>query len=229
MTTTRFSLKRASEIVDEYRRLGFDQIFLRALSPYGFAVKTKSINAYDAAEWLQFYKEGLDHVIKLNLNGERFVERYAAIILTKMLTPFNPGYVDLMSPAGIGTQALVYNYDGDIYASDEGRMLAEMGDKTFRLGNAMTNSYEDIIFSDALLNPIEDSFTGSVPMCSECAFEPYCGAEPVFHHATQGDPVGHKPTSGFCTRNMEIFRHLIELMENSPEIERIFRSWVASR
>ena len=146
-----------------------------------------------------------------------------------MLTPFNPGYVDLMSPAGIGTQALVYNYDGDIYASDEGRMLAEMGDKTFRLGNAMTNSYEDIIFSDALLNPIEDSFTGSVPMCSECAFEPYCGAEPVFHHATQGDPVGHKPTSGFCTRNMEIFRHLIELMENSPEIERIFRSWVASR
>jgi His-Xaa-Ser system radical SAM maturase HxsB len=229
MTTTRFSLRRASEIVDEYRRLGFDQIFLRALSPYGFAVKTKSINAYDAAEWLQFYKEGLDHVIKLNLNGERFVERYAAIILTKMLTPFNPGYVDLMSPAGIGTQALVYNYDGDIYASDEGRMLAEMGDKTFRLGNAMTDSYEDIIFSDALLNPIEDSFTGSVPMCSECAFEPFCGAEPVFHHATQGDPVGHKPTSGFCTRNMEIFRHLIELMENSPEIEQIFRSWVASR
>ena len=39
------------------------------------------------------------------------------------------------SPAGIGLGALVYNYDGDVYASDEGRMLAEMGDHTFRLGN----------------------------------------------------------------------------------------------
>jgi hypothetical protein len=35
----------------------------------------------------------------------------------------------------IGIGALVYNYDGDIYASDEGRMLAEMGDRTFRLGS----------------------------------------------------------------------------------------------
>jgi radical SAM protein with 4Fe4S-binding SPASM domain len=134
-----------------------------------------------------------------------------------------------MSPAGIGIQVLVYNYDGDVYASDEARMLAEMGDKAFRLGNVNTNSYEGIIFSDALLDPIEKSFTGSVPMCSDCAFEPYCGAEPVFHHTSQGDSVGRKPTSIFCNRNMEIFRHLIELMESSPQIEAIFRSWVARR
>ena len=30
---------------------------------------------------------------------------------------------------------LVYNYDGDVYASDEGRMLAEMNDDTFKIGN----------------------------------------------------------------------------------------------
>ncbi len=51
-----------------------------------------------------------------------------------MLTNDDPGYVDLTSPAGIGIGAIVYNYDGDVYASDEGRMLAEMGDTTFRLG-----------------------------------------------------------------------------------------------
>lgn len=227
MTTTAASLKRVRDIIDEYRRLEFHDIFLRPLSPYGFAVKTKAFSAYDLAAWLTFYKEGLNYIIWLNRQGERFVEQYAAIVLTKMLTPFNPGYVDLISPAGIGMKVLVYNYDGDVYASDEARMLAEMGDRTFRIGNVMTDAYEDIVFSDALLDPIEASFAGSVPMCADCAFEPYCGSEPVFHHATQGDFVGRKPTSLFCNRNMEIFRYLIELMERSPEVERIFRSWVA--
>ena len=130
------------------------------------------------------------------------VEHYAATILKKMLTNDDPGYVDLTSPAGIGIGALVYNYDGDVYASDEGRMLAEMGDKTFRLGNLHQDSYEEIMLSEALLAPLDESFTGSVPMCQDCAFEPYCGADPTYHHATEGDYVGRKPTSAFHRRNM---------------------------
>jgi uncharacterized protein len=42
MTTTERSLGRVEEIVDEYLRLGLDGIFLRPLSPYGFAVKTRT-------------------------------------------------------------------------------------------------------------------------------------------------------------------------------------------
>ena len=38
----------------------------------------------------------------------------------------------------------VYNYDGDVYAADEGRMLAEMGDTSFRLGNVHADSYADL-------------------------------------------------------------------------------------
>ena len=97
------------------------------------------------------------------------VEIYASIIAKKMLTNTDPGYVDLTSPAGIGIGALVYNYDGDIYASDEGRMLAEMGDRTFRLGT-VHDSYADIMLSDALLNPLSESITLSAPMCATCAF-----------------------------------------------------------
>src|SRR5205814_1154129 len=41
MTTTEASLDRVEDIVDEYLRLNLDGIFLRPLSPYGFAVKTK--------------------------------------------------------------------------------------------------------------------------------------------------------------------------------------------
>src|ERR1700757_5138426 len=52
MTTTEASLDRVEEIIDEYVALGLDGIFLRPLSPYGFAVKTKQIKKYDAKRWL---------------------------------------------------------------------------------------------------------------------------------------------------------------------------------
>jgi radical SAM protein with 4Fe4S-binding SPASM domain len=225
MTTTKASLPRVRDIIDEYVGLGFHSIFLRPLSPYGFAVKTKWIAAYDTDEWLDFYFEGLDYIIDLNRNGLEFSEFFASTILAKMLTPFEPGFVDLRSPAGLGVAGVIYNYDGDVYASDEGRMLAEMGDKTFRLGNVHDNSYNEIFLSDALLDPLEQSFAASVPMCSDCAFEPFCGADPVFHHATQGDFIGRKPDSLFCSRNMSIFRRLITMMREDEEVRRLFLRW----
>jgi uncharacterized protein len=227
MTTTEASLPRVREIIDEYVYRGFDNIFLRPLSPYGFAIKTRWYSAYDVERWLEFYKDGLDYIIELNRSGVFFVEQYSATILSKMLTPFETGYVDLMSPAGIAIAAAVYNYDGTVYASDEARMLAEMGDETFKLGNVHTDSYSDIFLAETLLDALDSSFAASAPMCSDCAFEHYCGAEPVYHHATQGNFVGRKPVSAFCHRNMEIFRHLIQRMRSDDEVRRIFLSWVA--
>lgn len=225
MTTTSASLTRVKEIVDEYLRLDFGGIFLRPLSPYGFAIKTKSYAAYSRERWLEFYFEGLDYIIELNRQGFDFIEHYAAMVLKKMLTPLQTSYVDLMSPAGIGIAAIVYNYDGTVYASDESRMLAEMGDQTFALGNVHRNSFEDIMLGDALIEPLVQSFAASVPGCSSCAFEPWCGADPVFHHATQGDVVGKKPLSAFCTRNMALFRGLITRMEDSDEVRALFGKW----
>lgn len=225
MTTTESSLGRVREIIDCYVEQGLHDIFLRPISPYGFAIKTKSHSAYGAKRWLGFYEEGLDYILELNAQGIDMIERYAAIVLRKMLTNDDPGYVDLASPAGIGTRVLVYNYDGDVYASDEGRMLAEMGDTTFRLGNLHRDSYSEIMLSDALLNPLEESFALSAPMCTDCAFEPYCGADPVYHHATAGDYLGRKPESSFCHRNMGIFTLLLERYESDRRTRELFHSW----
>lgn len=226
MTTTQASLPRVRDIVDEYVAQNFHEVFLRPLSPYGFALKTKLFAAYDVDEWLRFYFDGLAYILDLNRRGIFFRETFSSIVLEKMLTPFGTGYVDLTSPAGIGTGVLVYNYDGDVYASDESRMLAEMGDKTFRIGNVHADSWEQIVTAEPLLDALERSYTGSAPMCSQCAFEPFCGAEPVFHYATQGDVVGHKPSSLFCRRNLAIFRRLASMLDaDGPDAE-ILRSWV---
>lgn len=225
MTTTRASLDRVREIIDCYLEVGLRGVFLRPLSPYGFAVKTKSYSAYDAERWMDFYREGLAYILELNERGVEMTEYLSSVVLKKMLTNQDPGYVDLTSPAGIGIGAIVYNYDGSVYASDEGRMLAEMGDDTFRLGHLETDSYEEIMTSEALLAPLEESFAPSAPMCSDCAFEPFCGSDPVYHYATSGDFVGRKPESDFCRRNMAIFKHLLALYESNPLARSTFLSW----
>lgn len=225
MTTTEASLPRVRDIIDIYVELGFPGIFLRPLSPYGFAIKTKSYRKYDTTRWLDFYDEGLDYILELNRKGIEFSEFYSSVVLKKILTPFSPGYVDLMTPSGIGISGVIYNHNGDVFASDEGRMRAEMGDMTFLLGNVHRNTYEEIFTSDALLEPLERSFSSSVPMCADCACEPYCGSEPVYHHATQGDFVGFKPLSGFCERNMHVIRRLIGIIEKDSLDARTLRRW----
>ena len=225
MTTTEASLDRAAEIIDTYAELGLRGVFLRPISPYGFALRGRGGANYDVTRWLEFYAAGLERIIELNRQGVPMVEIYASVIAKKMLTNTDPGYVDLTSPAGIGIGALVYNYDGDIYASDEGRMLAEMGDRTFRLGNVHDSSYADVMFSDGLLGPLMDSVTLSAPMCATCAFEPYCGADPVFHHATAGDFTGHKALSTFCQRNTGVFTLLLRKMRDDPYIRDLMWRW----
>ncbi|GAA2480404.1 His-Xaa-Ser system radical SAM maturase HxsB [Winogradskya humida] len=227
MTTTAASLGKVRDIIDCYLEQGFHDIFLRPVSPYGFALRPRQRRAYDMAAWIDFYREGMDYILELNARGTPVVETYSALVLKKMLTNANPGYVDLTSPAGIGIAALLYNYDGAVYASDEGRMLAENGDMTFRLGDLAEDSYDTLMTGAALLDPLEESYTGSAPQCSDCAFERWCGADPVFHHATTGDPVGRKPESAFCNRNMAVFRYLLDRYTADPHARELFHAWAA--
>jgi His-Xaa-Ser system radical SAM maturase HxsB len=219
MTTTEHSLGHPHAIVDEYARLGFETIFLRPISPYGFAARSRASSRYDADLFLHFYKAALGHVIELNRAGRPMVEIYAQILLRKILTPFPTGYVDLQSPAGAGIAAVVYNYDGEVYASDEGRMLAAMGDPSFRLGH-VKDSFRDIFGGPLLHALVEGSCHETMPGCSECAFSPFCGADPVFNWATQRDPIGHRPTSAFCARNMGIIRYLFDILRSDDAFAR---------
>ena len=225
MTTTSESLKQPTQIIDEYVRQNLHSIFLRPLSPYGFAIKTKQTEKYNIDNWMDFYRTGLKYIIELNKAGYYMAEQYTAIILRKIFSPQNPGYVDLQSPAGMGISAVVYNYDGDVYASDEARMLKEMGDEKFKLGNVFDNDYIDIFGSEVLLDSIEHSLPESSPMCSDCGLVTYCGADPVYHYATQGDVLGKKPLSFFCKKNTSIIEHIFELLDDEDN-RKVMEAWI---
>lgn len=226
MTTSTLSLKYPKEIIDSYLENGFHSIFLRPVSPYGFAVKNKKKNAYHTDEFLKFYKEGLEYILELNKGGISIREDYTTILLQKLLTPFATNYVDLQSPTGLVSNVVVFNYDGFVYASDEARMLAEIKDYTFRLGH-VSEPYEDLFFGKKAQQILNAGVAESLAGCSECAFLAYCGTDPVLNYATQNDMQGHRASSIFCKKNMEIFKHLFRILDSGvPEIESIFRSWV---
>jgi His-Xaa-Ser system radical SAM maturase HxsB len=225
-TLTRRSLEYSEAIIDTYVTLGFRSIFLRPLSPYGFAVRSEHRISYGMDDFLSFYRRALAYILKRNHEGTTIDEVYTAVLLTHILTPFPTGYVDLRSPTGSGLGVMVYNYDGSVYASDEGRMLAEMGDTTFRLGSVY-DDYATLMQSEAMSLLLATGVAEVLPGCSDCAFLPYCGADPVFALAHQGDPVGHRPTSDHCRKQTGLFHILFEyLAEGDPEIIRTFLGWV---
>ena len=225
MTTSEQAVNYPIEIVDEYVKLGFKGLFLRALNPYGLAADNPDWDDY-TERFIAFYKKAFEHILELNRNGVHFVEEFAVIVLRKMLTPFCTGFVDLQSPAGIVNSVLVYNYDGNLYASDESRMLAEKGDYSFCLGSVF-EPYEDLVYGDKVKNWAQIWANEVLAGCSDCAFRNYCGADPVRNHSTQGDMYGHRPTSLLCKKNKAIIEYLVSLIvEHKEEVLPIFKSWL---
>lgn len=147
MTATSFSLTRIKDIVDEYIHHSFDGIFLRSINPYGFANENKNKIGYGADAFARMYKEGLEYIIQKNKEGIFFPEYYTTLLLTRILTPFPTAFVDLQSPSGAGISGVIYDYNGDIYPADEGRMLARMGDQYFKMGNVYENSYQEVLMA----------------------------------------------------------------------------------
>jgi His-Xaa-Ser system radical SAM maturase HxsB len=228
-TLTERSLKHPQAIIDEYVEQGFNSISLRPLSPYGFAKKSEARLGYSVSQYSDFYKRALEYLISVNSQGTYLSEGYASLLLTNILTPFSSGYVDLRSPAGGGVGALLYNYDGGVYPSDEARMLLEMGEDGLRLGS-VDQPLKELLTSPIIELLLSAGVAEALPGCSDCALVPYCGADPIEHYARQGDPIGHRAFSAFCQRNTELLTHLFRLLRDGDEqTRRVLLSWMSRR
>ncbi|MBQ9201300.1 MAG: His-Xaa-Ser system radical SAM maturase HxsB [Bacteroidales bacterium] len=225
MTTSNEGLNYPVEIVDEYVKLGFQSIFLRALNPYGLATDSVNWEVY-TQRFITFYKKAFERILEINKAGILFMEDFAAIVLRKMLTPYSTGFVDLQSPAGIVNSVLVYNYDGYVYASDESRMLAEFKDYAFRLGSVNDN-YQDIVYG-AKVRAITNVWCNEcLAGCADCGIRSYCGADPVRNYSTQKDAYGYRPASLLCKKYKAIIEYLISLIiEREDEVLPIFKRWL---
>ena len=225
MTTTRESLRQPEAIVDEYVRLGFRDVFLRPLSSYGFAKRNQAHLGYTLAAFGEFYKRGLERVLYWNRQGVELREVYASILLNKILSTFDGGYVDLQSPSGAGLSVLVYNYDGFVYPSDEARMLAETGDVSLRLGPIGT-PLRELLNSPVQADLIRASLTEFTPGCMDCAYNSFCAPNPVDAHAQFGTAFAPVHLTEHCRRHMWLFDTLFSRLRVADDWTlHLFHQW----
>ncbi|NLI09627.1 MAG: His-Xaa-Ser system radical SAM maturase HxsB [Elusimicrobia bacterium] len=224
MTTTRFSLNNHKEIIDCYEKLKLGGIFLRPLSPIGYAKNVWDKIGYEPRDFLKFYEKALDYILEKNLKGIKFIERNAAIKLNKILFSQDPNFLDLRSPCGAALGQLAYDCDGSIYTCDEGRMTASAGDDFFKVGNVFNSSYKEVLNSPAAKICSICSCLENQPSCFRCPFKQWCGVCPVHNYETSKSPWGNKGFSGWCEIEKGIFKILIERIENKKYL-RVFRGW----
>jgi His-Xaa-Ser system radical SAM maturase HxsB len=230
LTTTRDTLSMPREVVDSYTSLGCRALFLRPVDPFGFASRAESRIEYPRDEYLAFYRSAVDYMLTLNRDGTEVLERFAAIFLTKILKGTDPNYLDIRSPCGAGIGQVAYNYDGKIFTCDEGRMLHEMKDDTFLIGDAATSKYRELMGHPTVRALAIASNLDSQPDCVNCTYQPYCGVCPVHSYRTQGTVFGRMRESVLCAVHKGIQDYLFEkLAENDPETMSTFGKWTTVR
>ena len=227
LTVTRNNLHCLKDVVNHYMKLGFDNMFIRALNPYGYAVINERSLSYSVEEFVEAYKDALNYIIEINLEGHFFVEAYSTILLQRILSPFSTGFVDLQSPCGAGILGAIYYYNGNVYPADEGRMLAAEGDEYFLMGNVNRDSYEKIFDGKIIHNIVKNSCVECLPGCDTCAYKNYCGSDPIRYYVECKDIVGKRYNSEFCKKNKTIIKELLRyIKEGDPKILHVFWSWI---
>lgn len=224
-TTTKYSLNYPKELVRIYAAMGFDSIFIRPLTPLGKATVNWDEIGYTPEEFLVFYKKAVEEVIRINKTEQYMKESHASILLKRMSGQF-VNYMELRSPCGAGIGQLAYYCDGNVFTCDEGRMLYEMGDDTFWLGNVEENTYLKIISNSVCKTVCSASILESIPSCCDCVYQPYCGICPVVNYAATGDVLEKEPRSYRCKIYTGLLDYLFsKMLENDTEIVKILDSW----
>lgn len=224
-TTTKYSLRYPKEIVNAYKDLSFDSIFIRPLTPLGKAKKQWQLIGYTPDEFLSFYKQALNELFQINKNGFYLRENHATLLYNKINGNME-NYMELRSPCGASIGQIAYYPDGNIFTCDEGRMLHEMGDSTFKLGNVFENNFNDLINCDVTKAVCYASMLETIPSCSDCVYQSYCGTCPVVNYANNNDLIEKEPNGYKCKIYSGMLDLLFEIiLKEEQEDLRILNMW----
>ena len=225
-TTTKNSLKYAKQIVETYLQCGLENVFIRPLTPLGYARKNWDKIGYTVKEFLIFYEELLDYILQLNKKGRNIREGHSILFLNKILGRVSGNYMELRSPCGAGIGQMAYYYDGAIFTCDEGRMLYEMGNDTFQIGKVNNSTYQSIMDNRITKLTCQSSILEAIPQCCDCVYHPFCGVCPVVNLASCNNIYVRVANSYRC----QIYKGMLDILfkriyDNAEELA-IFNRWI---
>lgn len=224
LTATKKTLQKPKEVVDEYLRLGLNSIYIRPINPFGLAKKTFKTIGYSPNEFLDFYIKCLDYIVEVNREGKIFIEGMAQIFLKKILGKYGVNHMEYRSPCGAAIGQIAINYDGNIYTCDEGRMMAQSGDDSFKIGNLNFSTFGTLFDNAVTKTMCYASCMEGFPRCNQCTYLPYCGVCPIINYTEEGDIF--KNNAFRCTVNEGIIDHIFSMIDSNTESKKIFNNWI---
>lgn len=196
-------------VIDTYSGLGLTSIFLRPINYQGFARKRHSDSRDTHAGWASYHRAFVKRLIERNWHDRSCVleETYFSICLRRVFHPGTERHVDLRNPNPMAVDYLVVDYDGQLYPTDEARMLSRSGiidlslgqvgddwrgEKWRQLNNHGTNQFDEA--------------------CARCAYQPFCGRDLVDDLARYGTLDVPRTETAFCQRHLGLFDFIFELI-----------------
>jgi len=221
LTVNQNNIKAIKDVVDEYVHWGVREIALRPINKLGSAAKGWNDLGVTPKEFIECWTEAMDYLLNLNKKGVIIKERMATVLLTKLLAKQDPGYVDIMNPAGAGRAVLTYMPNGDIYPGDEARMI---GDDFFKLGNVFEDSYEEVMKSPKMFSICQSSVLELYDYNS--FYLPWSGTDPILNYKLQGSLIPKITQTPLYKISRRQFRYLLEKIITSQEDRDIFSKWI---
>ena len=220
LLVTKYSLPYYEEIVDEYVKLGLKTIWIKPVNNLGYAKEKWKDIGITAEEFLTFWKEALYYTVNVNKKTS-LRENYARIILKKILKKECVNFTDLETPCGAAIGQLAYNYNGDIYTCDEGKLF-----DIFKLGT-VNDKYKDLLTSRETACIVRASINDN-SICEICAYKPYCGLCPVCSYSETNNIITKLPNRR-CDILMGMFDHIFEKLLFDKEYRKVFFSWLGEK
>lgn len=223
VTVTAQNLENLEGIIDTYIENNFEHIFIRPLNNYGYAFNNEHI-FYSLKTYMEKYKQAINYMIKLNLDGKaRIQDEWFSIILRKIFNPFNDGFVDMQNPSSLGQMFLLVNQYGDVYPSDEARMISEMGNHYWKMGNVNEKNCL-ITMKQKRKEILENGYLENYDECKNCVFSPFCYADPVKKWYI--NTIAGEKYEDYCGIRKELFTYVLKLVKNADDpTMKLFRRW----
>ena len=221
-TITENQINHPEELIDTYRELGFQSIFLRPVNYMGFARKQHKEASKAIEEWNTFYLKAMDLIKRAN-QETYFEEFYMAMLVREIFANNARGFVDYRSPQRFLDNYLVIDFDENIYPSDEARMLS----RTHHVDLAMGSLSSGIDENKALdTNLWAENQTN--PDCMHCVYQNYCGIDIVDDMSRYNRFDVIKKDTWFCNRQMFLFDFIFDKVERQDrEWLDIFLRWIS--
>ncbi|MFS2327591.1 His-Xaa-Ser system radical SAM maturase HxsB [Brucella sp. H1_1004] len=199
-------------LIDNFESYGIRSIYLRPINFQGFARKLKH-GSSPIDRWNNIYSAFIDQIVARNFETKAVVEEYYfSQSLKRILRMGADQHVDLRNPNFFAADYLVIDYDGNLYPTDEARMLSRVGRVDLSIGSLSLGLDVEKI---ALLNG--SSLNNFDPDCIHCAYQPFCGSDLIDDLSRYGRIDLPRHETWFCKRHTAIFDKAFEYLYSDDE------------